>query len=173
MGELSQLARQLVPFMDFQFYAPRCLKIRAKNGRVIPFKMNRAQLYLHSRIEQQLKDTGKVRVIGLKGRQQGFSTYVEARFYHRTSMRYGKRAAVMTHLQDSTDALFEMVKRYHENCPAPLQPATKAASASRCCCPPESCPGNLFSLPGSPTSLTSSVTRCRISARGVFRLTRP
>lgn len=129
MGELSQLARQLVPFMDFQFYAPRCLKIRAKNGRVIPFKMNRAQLYLHSRIEQQLKDTGKVRVIGLKGRQQGFSTYVEARFYHRTSMRYGKRAAVMTHLQDSTDALFEMVKRYHENCPAPLQPATKAASA--------------------------------------------
>lgn len=125
----SSLVKQLQPFMEFDYYAPRCLKIRAKTGSVIPFQMNRAQRYLHQRIEEQLKETGKVRVIGLKGRQQGFSTYVEARFYHKTSMRFGKRAAVMTHLQDSTDALFEMVKRYHEHCPAYLRPVTQTASA--------------------------------------------
>lgn len=126
---MSALARQLQPFFDFNFYAPRCLRIRTKSGSVVPLKLNRAQQYLHMRLEEQIKDTGKVRAIGLKGRQQGFSTYVEARFYHRTSMRYGKRAAVMTHLQDSTDALFEMVKRYHDNCPELLRPVTETASA--------------------------------------------
>lgn len=126
---MSALARQLQPFMDFNYFAPRCLKIRTKSGSIVPLKLNRAQQYLHARIEEQKKDTGKVRAIGLKGRQQGFSTYVEARFFHQTNMRYGKRAAVMTHLQDSTDALFEMVKRYHEHCPGPLRQATQAASA--------------------------------------------
>lgn len=126
---MSALAKQLQPFMNFEFYGPKALKIRTKAGTVKPFVMNRAQRYLHERIEEQLRDTGKVRAIGLKGRQQGFSTYVEARFYHKTSMRYGKRAAVMTHLQDSTDALFEMVKRYHDNCPDVLRPRTDAASA--------------------------------------------
>lgn len=128
-GSMSALAKQLQPFMDFSYYAPRCLKIRTKSGGVVPLRLNRAQQYLHNVIEEQRKLTGKVRAIGLKGRQQGFSTYVEARFYHQTSMRYGKRAAVMTHLQDSTDALFEMVKRYHDNCPDVLQPSTQAASA--------------------------------------------
>lgn len=127
---MSDLAKQLQPFRsDFLFYAPRCLRIRTKSGKIVPLKLNRAQQFLHQKIEDQLRDTGMVRVIGLKGRQQGFSTYVEARFYHKTSLRYGKRAAVMTHLQDSTDALFEMVKRYHDNCPELLRPDTSAASA--------------------------------------------
>jgi len=129
MGELSELAKQLQPFQEFDYYAPRCLRIRTKSGAVKPLILNRAQRYLHGKVQEQLKTTGKVRVIGLKGRQQGYSTYVEARFYHKTSLRYGKRAVVMTHLQDSTDALFEMVKRYHDNCPPVLRPVTIAASA--------------------------------------------
>lgn len=123
------ISRQLQPFLDFDYYAPRCLSIRTKSGAIKPLVLNRAQRYLHQQIEAQKKATGKVRVIGLKGRQQGFSTYTEARFYHKTSMAFGKRATVMTHLQDSTDALFEMVKRYHTHCPDALRPPTEAASA--------------------------------------------
>ena len=62
---MSALARQLQPFRgDFDFYAPRCLKIRTKSGQIQPLRLNRAQRHLHAVIEQQLKDTGKVRIIG-------------------------------------------------------------------------------------------------------------
>lgn len=126
----SEVARLLLPFReDFEYYARRCLKVRAKDGGIRPLILNRAQQYLHKRIEDQLKRTGKVRALGLKGRQQGFSTYIEARFYHKTSLSFGKRAVILTHLQDSTNALFEMTNRYHENCPEILRPKTSAASA--------------------------------------------
>lgn len=126
----SEIAKLLQPFRDdFLFYAPRCLKIRTKEGGIAPLRLNRAQRYLHAQLEQQLKEKGKIRALGLKGRQQGFSTYVEGRFYHRTSLNFGKRAGILTHQQASTDALFEMTKRYHDECPEVLRPHTSAASA--------------------------------------------
>lgn len=126
----SEIAKLLQPFRDdFLFYAPRCLKIRQKDGPVEPFRLNKAQLYLHKRLEEQLKEKGKIRALGLKGRQQGFSTYVEGRFYHKVSLGFGKRAGILTHQQASTDALFEMTKRFHDNCPEVLRPKTGASSA--------------------------------------------
>jgi len=114
---------------NFRFYAPRCLKVKPKSGHVVPFVMNQAQLYLHDQIEHQLATTGKVRVIVLKGRQQGISTYVEARFYWKTSMNRGKKAYIITHLQEATDNLFAMTQRYHDHCPPAMKPHTKNQSA--------------------------------------------
>lgn len=56
---------------DFEHYAPRCLKIRSKSGQILPFTLNKAQAYIHARIEQQRRELGYVRAIVLKGRQQG------------------------------------------------------------------------------------------------------
>lgn len=114
---------------DFEHYASKALRIRTKSGEVRPFALNRAQQYVHERLQAQKEATGKVRALVLKGRQQGMSTYIEGRFYWKTSMEFGKYALILTHLQDSTDALFDMTKRYHDLCPYPLQPATSAASA--------------------------------------------
>ena len=55
---------------DFRHYAKKALKIRTKDGTVEPFILNRAQDYIHDRLEQQIADTGKVRALILKGRQQ-------------------------------------------------------------------------------------------------------
>lgn len=130
MSDTSERARLMRPFLEsFEYYAPRALRIREKSGVVNPLRLNRAQKYLHAKIEEQLKATGKVRALGLKGRQQGFSTYVEARYYHKTSLAFGKRAVILTHQQASTEVLFEMTKRYHDNCPDVLRPRTGAASA--------------------------------------------
>src|SRR5665213_440724 len=52
-------------------FAKAFLKIRRKSGAVEPFVFNRAQQYLHDRLESQLEATGKVRAVVLKGRQQG------------------------------------------------------------------------------------------------------
>lgn len=114
---------------DLPHYAAKCLKIRTKTGGVEPLIFNRAQTYIHQRLEEQKARTGKVRALILKGRQQGCSTYVGARFYHQTTHRKGVRTFILTHEDAATQNLFEMVNRYHEHCPALVKPSTGAANA--------------------------------------------
>jgi len=114
---------------DFEFYSRNCLKIRTKSGEVRPFALNKAQRYIHDRLEQQLSETGRVRALILKGRQQGCSTYVGGRFYWRTTWRRGLRTFILTHEDQATQNLFDMVNRYHEHCPEAVRPSTGAANA--------------------------------------------
>lgn len=114
---------------DFLYYSPRVLRIRTKSGEVIPFKLNRAQRYIHEQLEAQKARLGYVRAIILKGRQQGCSTYVGGRFYHRVQFHKGLEAFILTHMSDSTDKLFAMTERFHEgNLPA-LKPELEASNA--------------------------------------------
>lgn len=112
---------------DLPTYAAECLKIRDKDGAIVPLRFNRVQMHLHSILEEQRKRTGRVRAIVCKGRQTTVSTYVAARFYHRTSLRPGMRTFILTHAQDGTDNLFEMVTRFHEH--TLLRPNTGASNA--------------------------------------------
>lgn len=114
---------------DFEYYAPRCLKIRTKAGRVDPFRLNVAQAYLHSQIEAQKAKTGKVRALVLKGRQQGCSTYTEGRYFHALTHRRGIRAFILTHMDDATNNLFGMAKRFYEHCPEIVRPSQRASNA--------------------------------------------
>jgi len=114
---------------DFPLYSSRCLKVLTKKGTIQSFTLNRAQLYVHEKVEEQLAKTGKVRVLVLKGRQQGISTYVEGRFMWRTSLNKGKRAFILTHLADSTDGLFNMTKLFHEQLPRICKPVAGKANA--------------------------------------------
>ena len=109
---------------DFAGYAERCLKIRTKTGTIAPLILNRAQRHLHERLEAQRARTGgRVRALVLKARQQGFSTYIGARFYWKTTHRRGCQAFILTHEQDATANLFGMVKRFQEHCPQALKPS--------------------------------------------------
>lgn len=123
--ETSEKLRRLRD--DFGFYAPRCLRIRTKDGSILPFELNEAQRYLHGRLEAQRERTGKVRALVLKGRQQGISTYIGGRFYHRAQFSKGLRVFILTHEQDATNNLFGMVDRYHQH--NPISPSTGAANA--------------------------------------------
>lgn len=114
---------------DFEHYASKCLKLRTKAGEIKPFVLNKAQLYAHNKIEEQRALTGKVRVIIVKGRQMGLSSYIEGRFYWRVTHAFGMRAFIMTHEESATNNLFEMAKRYHENCPELVKPSIKTSNA--------------------------------------------
>lgn len=105
---------------SLEAFSANCLKIANKTGQKVPFVWNQAQRHIHARLEEQKAKTGKVRAMVLKGRQQGVSTYVSARFYHRCTTQFGQRAFIVGHEQKSTDSLFGMVKRYHENNPLPV-----------------------------------------------------
>jgi len=114
---------------SFTYYAPRCLKIATKKGDVVPLALNKAQLYIHERAEKQLRERGFVRMMILKGRQQGASTYIAGRFYYKATGMTGSKIGILTHEQTATDNLFNMVRRYHDNCPGLLKPSTAADSA--------------------------------------------
>lgn len=111
---------KLEKLLDFPFFAENFLKIRTKSGAVLPLALNRAQMHAYTVMQQQLADTGKVRVIALKGRQQGFSTFAQAYYFHDTIMRRGVRTFILTHEAEATNNLFGMTKRFYENLPPGL-----------------------------------------------------
>lgn len=116
---------------DFPFFAKANLKIRTKEGSIEALVLNEAQTYLHNRLEHQLQATGKIRALILKGRQQGCSTYVGGRFYWHTTRKSGKATFILSHEADTTEKLFQMVERYHANCPEPAKAQTDVANRRR------------------------------------------
>jgi len=115
---------------DFPGYARAALKILTKEGTLEPLVLNRAQLHIHAKLEAQRARTGRVRALLLKARQQGGSTYVQARFYHRVSGEFGRRAFVLTHEDKATQTIFGIGKRYHEHVPTEVRPVTGASNAN-------------------------------------------
>lgn len=109
---------------DFPFYAEKCLIIRTKAEALQPFILTKTQKYIHDRFEQQLKETGMVRALVLKGRQTKCSTLVEGRFYHKVTHQKGKRAFILTHEDAATSNIFEMVERFHNHMRTDLKPHT-------------------------------------------------
>jgi hypothetical protein len=112
---------------SLEVHAAHCGRILDKRGRLVPFIFNRAQRYVHERLEQQKRELGYIRALVLKGRQQGISTYIGERFYHQTSTRPGRRAFIVAHEDKATSNLFSMVKRYQDN--NPLAPSTRYSNA--------------------------------------------
>ena len=108
---------------DFDYYAYKCLFIRQKSGKTARFRMNRAQKYIHSCLEKQLKDSGAVRALIVKGRQQGCSTYVAARFFWKVTHKRGIHVFILSHLESASRNLANIVRRFHACCPPVMRPA--------------------------------------------------
>lgn len=123
--EQIQALRDLID--DEEAYCANCMKVLDKNGNLVPFMLNKAQKFIQQALEKQLAEKGYVRALILKGRQQGCSTYIAARFYRKTSTRKGRRAFIVSHEEKSTTNLFNMVKRYDDH--NPLSPTKKASNA--------------------------------------------
>lgn len=104
---------------DLEHYCAQLIKITTKEaGAPIPFLWKPAQRTLHKRIERILDKRGLVRVLVLKGRQLGCSTYVAARYYQRATLWIGNKAYILTHEDKATQNLFGMVKRIHAHMPS-------------------------------------------------------
>jgi hypothetical protein len=126
MTKMLEVRKRL--YDDFAFYAPNCVKIRTKEGEIRPLKLNPPQRKLHEVAEAQYRTEGKVRIIILKARQQGFSTYVSGRMFFRLSQRKAKKGLVVAHIADSTKTLFDMYRRIYDEVPEPVKPSTRYSS---------------------------------------------
>lgn len=113
---------------DYKFYSRNCVKIRTKEGEILPLVLNKVQEKLNALVEKQLRETGRVRIVILKARQQGLSTYVHGWLYWYLSQHRAKKGIVVAHVADSTRALFDMYRRTHAEMPSLLKPSTKYSS---------------------------------------------
>jgi hypothetical protein len=71
LGELVEEWENRRARKNFLDFAPKALFIITKAGEIVPLRLNKAQQFIHAKIEQQRLATGKVRAIIVKGRQQG------------------------------------------------------------------------------------------------------
>ena len=109
---------------DFTSFAKDNLKIITKDARAgfINFKFNTAQEEITKRLDEQIKQTGKVRAIILKARQQGISTYCAGRVFWKTYFTPHARSVVMAHDSATSDALFNMSRNLIKNMKKTLRP---------------------------------------------------
>lgn len=127
--QLLKIAKQFK--RDFPLYAKNLLKVVDKGGNLRPFVLNECQKMVHRAMQQQLQEKGKVRTIVLKARQTGISTYVEGRLFWKTTGYRNKSAFVLSHMQDSTSAIFNMVEGFYNNIPHPgFKPPIKSKTTS-------------------------------------------
>lgn len=113
---------------NLPFFARNCLKITTKDARIVPFVLNRSQQYFHNICEDEIQKRGRLRVLVVKGRQSGISTYVAARFYHKTSMRRAIKTFILSHESQTTAKLFHIVKLYNEK--NPFAPSVKRSNSN-------------------------------------------
>jgi hypothetical protein len=148
---------------DFEFYAKHCVKIRPKVGPVASFILNRPQQRLQKLIDEQMATTGRVRIIILKARQQGFSTYVHAWQYWMLSQRPAKKGLVVAHVADSTRALFDMYKRTHSEMPEVVKPKDKYSSRRELSFPTLDTSLMVATAGGDNIARGETITNCHLS----------
>ena len=112
---------------DCQVHAADCIKIRDHNtAQIVPFIYYRGQQILHNVAEKMKADIGYIRIMLLKSRRFGGSTYVQGRFYSKTSLHKNRSAFIVAHEKESTNTLFEMTKLMQER--NPIAPATRKSN---------------------------------------------
>lgn len=88
----------------------RYVRIRDIQGNVIPLKLNRAQRRLEAWVLRMERRGMPVRIVILKARQMGFSTYVQAVFFERIMRGVNVRALIVAHKDITSKRLLEMAR---------------------------------------------------------------
>ena len=116
---------------DFELFAEEQLKIITKDSSIgfVPFQFNAAQKNITEQLNKQLAETGRVRAIILKARQQGISTYCAGRVFWKTYFNANTRSVVMAHDSATSDALFDMSKNIITHMEPQYAPTFKKSNA--------------------------------------------
>jgi hypothetical protein len=104
---------------DFPFFAERVLRVASKSGEIKPLKFNRAQRYIWSVIEPQMKQGLPVRVAILKCRQAGISTFVQGLMYWWVTTHRNTHGLCLANSDATSQNIFSIARGYYELAPFP------------------------------------------------------
>ena len=122
--EIIELIRKLQA--DPVLYFNTCLKIQNfGTGELVPFRLNEVQSIMHSMMQRQLEEHNHVRMIVLKARRFGISTYVQGRYFRHAAMNRNKVVQITTHSKAATDVMFAMTRTMEQNLPKEIKPQLK------------------------------------------------
>lgn len=126
MDKDTEIQARLKLWSNFELYSKHCLKIQTEGtGDLIPFVLNDVQIVLQQIIKEIKSKNRLVRLVILKARREGISTWATGRFYWKTSTNKNRYAMLVTHDTESKDFLFGIIKRYHAHCPPEFKPEDK------------------------------------------------
>ena len=103
-------------------------KIRDKQGNLISLKFNSAQEKFYSLLKENYGNK-PTRIIVLKARQLGISTFTEAFITFMTMFTPNTSSVLMAHLSESASAIFNMTKLFVNELPIGMQPQQKYSNA--------------------------------------------
>ena len=109
---------------DPEAFFEDCLQIYPKDASLglIPLKINSAQKLVVKALNEQMKDTGYVRLIISKYRQAGFSTISSAYIFHRALFYGNTRAVIISLDKPTTESIFSMSQTFWAELPKDIQP---------------------------------------------------
>ena len=110
---------------EYPAYAKDNLKIQLVEGGVSNFEFNPIQWVFHQILENIQQSGRLLRVIVLKARREGLSTYTAGRYFWKTTTQPNRYAFMVTHEPDATEFVFSMHKRFYNNLDPRWRPATK------------------------------------------------
>lgn len=113
---------------DYSYYARSLLRIKTKEAKILPLNFNDPQVRLHALIELLRRNHRLVRIIILKARRQGMSTYSEGRIFWRSHFNENTDSVVIAHEKDSGEAIFNMCKLFYEELPVAFRPMVQYSS---------------------------------------------
>ncbi|MGQ0670835.1 MAG: hypothetical protein ACT4PO_14390 [Actinomycetota bacterium] len=116
---------------DLAYYSAAALKIRTKAAELRWLMLNEPQRIVHRQIAEQRAATGRVRVLILKARQEGISTYVGARYFRSVTLWSQMHALVVAHKLEAAGELFGIYDRYNEHLAPELAPGKVSAQRKR------------------------------------------
>ena len=105
------------------------LRIRTKEQKLSPLIFNEAQQYLYGVIRQQAAAGKPIRIIVLKGRQEGISTVTEGLMFQDTVTRPNVKTLIVAHDTTATGNLFKMNKLFYDCLPPWARPLRKNSNA--------------------------------------------
>ena len=106
---------------DNKFFSEKLLKVETKDGQLVSFKYNSPQEKIQAVVDKLEAEGKPVRIIILKARQMGISTWVQSQIYRRCSTKGNMSGGVIAHRDDAATGLFRISQRFHNNTPEELR----------------------------------------------------
>lgn len=107
---------------DFPGYAARFFVVKDKEGKIVPFKLNNPQMIIWNVLKKMLAEGKPIRLVVLKARQYGISTFMQAFLLWLVMTRQGQHALIIGQNLDMAGLLFEKAELMWEITPEWVRP---------------------------------------------------
>lgn len=125
------MAKRIINPYNFEQFC-KLLKIKHKTQRKLvsfdPAGWYPSQKMFHDEIEKKILASQPQWFLVLKARQEGISTYSEARIFHNTILWPNTNSVILADKKDRSEYIFGMCQTFYDNLPKIIKPEKKYSS---------------------------------------------